>query len=226
MRNENRAVAALFDIDGTLLTTGGAGAVAWRHAFEDLYGIAADIGKYSDAGQTDPEIGRITFEGVIGREPAPDELARLLHRRLVHLPRAIAEAPSYKVLAGVHEALDRLCDEGLLLGLTTGNVEAAAHIKLERGGLNTYFCFGGYGSDSTDRTELTKRGIERAAMVYGMELDPMRCLVVGDTPRDITAARGAGAVAVGVASGKFTKAELAEAGADHVLGSLKEEMPV
>ncbi|MCI0635995.1 MAG: HAD hydrolase-like protein, partial [Actinobacteria bacterium] len=85
---------------------------------------------------------------------------------------------------------------------------------------------GGFGSDSTDRTELTKKGIERAAMVYGMRLDPGRCLVVGDTPRDIDAAQGAGAVAVGVATGHFTRDDLAAAGADVVLGSLEEEMPL
>ena len=226
MDNGNGAVAVLFDIDGTLITTGGAGAVAWRRAFDDLYGIPADIGQYSDAGQTDPEVGRVTFTNVIGRDPTPQEMARLITRRLHHLPEAIAEAPGYKVLPGVPEALERLSESGVLLGLTTGNVEAAAHIKLARGGLNKYFCFGGYGSDSTDRTELTKRGIERAGMVYGMSLDPKQCLVVGDTPKDVYAAKGAGAVSVGVASGHFTKEQLAEAGADHVLASLKEELPL
>src|SRR6266508_1575586 len=66
-----RPIAILFDIDGTLITTGGAGAVAWRLAFEELYGIPADIGMFSDAGMTDPEVGRKTFAAVIGHDPAP-----------------------------------------------------------------------------------------------------------------------------------------------------------
>jgi phosphoglycolate phosphatase-like HAD superfamily hydrolase len=227
MENGHNGIAAvLFDIDGTLITTGGAGAVAWRIAFDELYGIPADIGKYSDAGQTDPEVGRITFVNVIGREPEPPELARLLARRLYHLPQAIAKAPKYRIMPGLPAALERLVERGVLLGLTTGNVEGAAYVKLGRAGLDKYFCFGGFGSDSIDRTELTKKGIERAAMVYGMPLAARQCLVVGDTPRDIEAARGAGAVAVGVATGHFSKDDLADAGADVILGTLEEEMPL
>ena len=80
----------LFDIDGTLVSTGGAGAVAWRQAFEELHGIPADIGKFTDAGMTDPDVGAKTFEAVMGREPSPRELAQLIQRRLEHLPEAIA----------------------------------------------------------------------------------------------------------------------------------------
>jgi phosphoglycolate phosphatase len=226
MKKKKRAVAVLFDIDGTLITTGGAGAVAWRLAFDELYGIPADIGKYTEAGQTDPEVGRITFVNVIGREPMAAELATLMTKRLAHLPQAVAEAAGYRILPGLPAALDRLVDRGLLLGLTTGNVEAAAHIKLERAGLNRYFSFGGYGSDSNDRGELTKKAIERAGTLLGLPVDPSETVVVGDTPKDVTAALYAGAVAVAVATGHFTRDELAEAGADHVLGSLEEEMPL
>jgi phosphoglycolate phosphatase-like HAD superfamily hydrolase len=226
VKKEKRAVAVLFDIDGTLITTGGAGAVAWRLAFDELYGIPADIGKYTEAGQTDPEVGRITFVNVIGHEPTAAELARLMTKRLAHLPQAVAEAVGYRILPGLPAALDRLADRGLLLGLTTGNVEAAAHIKLERAGLNRYFSFGGYGSDSNDRGELTKKAIERAGTLLGLPVAPSETIVVGDTPKDVAAALYAGAVAVAVATGHFTRDELAGAGADHVLGSLEEEMPL
>src|SRR6478672_6833352 len=116
-------LAILFDIDGTLIQSGGAGAVAWREAFQELFGVPADIGEYTDAGMTDPEVGRLTFEKVIGREPTARELARLLARRNTLLPRAIAESKGYRVLPGVPELLPRLCEEGYLLGLTTGGVE-------------------------------------------------------------------------------------------------------
>jgi phosphoglycolate phosphatase len=220
-----RVDAVLFDIDGTLITTGGAGAVAWRLAFEELYGIPADIGKFSDAGMTDPEVARLTFTSVIGHDPSARELAQLMAVRLEHLPRAVADSAGFRVLAGVEPLLERLTRDGYLVGLTTGGTESAARFKLARAGLNRHFAFGGYGSDSTDRTELTKRAIERAAALGG-SVSAARCLVVGDTPLDVAAARGAGAVSVAVASGHFGVDELAEAGADHVLTSLEEGLPL
>jgi len=218
-------IAILFDIDGTLITSGGAGATSWRRAFEELYGISADIGEFSDAGMTDPEVGRLTFAAVIGREPERRELAVLLVKRNAYLPGAIAESEGYRVLDGVEELLPQLVESGYLLGLTTGGIEAAAYMKLARADLNRFFCFGGYGSDSTDRIELTRKAIERGGVILGEPLDPARCLVVGDTPMDVDAAHGAGAVAVGVASGHYGAGELREAGADHVLASLCEPLP-
>jgi phosphoglycolate phosphatase len=224
--DEHERLAILFDIDGTLIETGGAGTESWRTAFDELYGRPADIGEYTDAGMTDPEVGRRTFERVIGREPTPRELSRLLARRNSLLPQAVADSKGYRVLPGVKDLLPRLCDEGYLLGLTTGGVETAAHIKLERAHLNRYFHFGGYGSDSTDRTALTRKAVERAARILGRALSHDEVLVVGDTPHDIAAAHGADSVGVGVATGHCSKDELRAAGADYVLGSLEEELPL
>ena len=224
--NEHHIIAVLFDIDGTLISTGGAGAESWRRAFDELYDIPADIGKFSDAGMTDPEVGRLTFKAVIGHDPSPQELSRVMAARLRHLPATVAESKTYQVLPGVRETLERLSRDGYLLGLTTGGTEAAAHIKLARGDLNHFFSFGGYGSDSPDRAELTRRGIERGATVLGHPLDPQRAFVVGDTPLDVEAAHAAGAIGVGVASGHFGVAELRAAGADHVLSSMEEPLPV
>jgi len=97
-------------------------------------------------------------------------MAALLTERLARLPRAVAESQGYRVLDGAEETLRTLSKQGYLLGLTTGGIEAAAHIKLARAGLNHYFCFGGYGSDSTDRAELTRCAIERAGRVLGEPL--------------------------------------------------------
>jgi phosphoglycolate phosphatase len=220
-----RPQAILFDVDGLLITTGGAGTRSWRWAFNELYGIPADIGKFTEAGMTDPVVGRLTFTSVIGREPSPEELAKVISHYLMRLPEEVESSPGYRVLDGVDETLERLAKAGFLLGITTGAVEAAAHIKLARGNLNRFFSFGGYGSDSADRGELTRKAIGRAGEILGTALDSQRVLVLGDTPNDIAAAHAAGAIGVGVASGHVSKDELREAGADYVLGSLLEELP-
>jgi phosphoglycolate phosphatase-like HAD superfamily hydrolase len=220
-----RPDAILFDVDGLLITTGGAGTRSWRWAFNELYGIPADIGKFTDAGMTDPVVGTLTFTRVVRHEPSPAELARVISHYLMRLPDEVAASSGYAVLAGVEELLPRLCKAGFLLGITTGAVEAAAHIKLARANLNRFFSFGGYGSDSDDRGELTRKAIERAGTIVGSTLDSQRVLVLGDTPNDIAAAHAAGAIGVGVASGHSSKDELLEAGADYVLGSLLEPLP-
>lgn len=223
--DDHLPVAILFDVDGCLISTGGAGARAWRHAFDRLYGIPADIWQFSEAGMTDPEVGRLTFIRVIGREPTERELARLLAAYLDRLDDEVAQSPGYRVMPGVAALLPRLVDAGILLGLVSGALEAGAHIKLARAGLNRYFSFGGYGSDSRDRGELTRLAIERAGHIHGHALDPGHVLVVGDTPRDVEAAHAAGAVAVGVTTGKYTADELRAAGADHVLPTLEHPLP-
>jgi phosphoglycolate phosphatase len=220
-----RPQAILFDVDGLLLTTGGAGTRSWRWAFDELYGIPADIGKFTEAGMTDPVVGRLTFTSVIGHEPSAEELAKVISHYLMRLPDEVAASTGYEVLAGVEELLPRLCKDGFLLGITTGAVEAAAHIKLARGNLNRFFSFGGYGSDSADRGELTRKAIDRAGEILGTALDSQSVLVLGDTPNDISAAHAADALGVGGASGHYSKDELRDAGADYVLGSLVEELP-
>src|SRR5438132_6226865 len=104
--------AILFDIDGTLIDTGGAGAASWRLAFDELYGIPADIGKFTDAGMTDPDVGRKTFEAVLNREPERKEFTRLLERRLHYLHQPVEASKQYRVLAGVEELLPKLIEDG------------------------------------------------------------------------------------------------------------------
>jgi phosphoglycolate phosphatase len=218
--------AVLFDIDGTLLITGGAGASAWDGAFRELHGVQANIEEHTLSGMTDPEIAAIVFREVIGREGSAEERSRALGCYLKHLPDSVAESGGYRVMPGIVDLLDELIERGMLLGLVTGNIEAAAHIKLARGGLNRFFSFGGYGSDSRDRTELTKAALRRAELVSGGGLADAGCIAVGDTPRDVDAGHGAGIRVVGVATGKYTLDELREAGADWALETVERDFPV
>lgn len=217
--------AALFDIDGTLLVTGGAGGNAWQRAFQELHGVDANVAEHTDAGMTDPEIAAIIFREVIGRDGSQEERSKAIAAYLRHLPETVAESPGYRVMPGIEALLDRLIDGGALLGLVTGNIEAAAHIKLSRAGLNRFFSFGGYGSDSPDRVEVTRRALRRGELVSGGSLDGGGCLVVGDTPRDVAAGHGAELKVVGVATGSYSVDELREAGADWALPTVERGFP-
>jgi phosphoglycolate phosphatase len=222
----SRTRAVLFDIDGTLISSGGASDRAWKRAFEELQGVEVDVPAVTGKGVPDPEVGRVVFEKAIGREPTEEEAEALMRRRLDHLPEEVESSPGFVVKDGVVELLERLIEEGIMLGLTTGNVEEAAHIKLARPNLNRYFAFGGYGSDSPDRTELTRMALERGEFVSGHTLDRDRTFACGDTPRDVDAGHGAGIRVVGVATGEYTAEELIEAGADAAIHSLVEGLPL
>ena len=217
-------VLALFDVDETLVHTGGSGARSWKAAFEKLYGVPADIGEHSSAGETDPQVARATFKGVLGREPSDDELGRIYARYLLYLAEDIGVSPQYRVLPGVEDTLVRLGNEGVMLGVVSGAMEGAARTKLMPADLNRFFIFGAYGSDSPDRGELTSIAIEKATRLHEGLL-AAQVFVVGDTPHDIEAAKTAMAVSVGVASGRYSVEELSAAGADHVLSSLEDPFP-
>ena len=218
--------AVLFDIDGTLLHTGGAGAEAWQRAFLELYEVEANIEEHTHAGMTDPEIAEIVFREVIGRDGSEAERAEAIAAYLGHLADAVEESSGYRVMPGIEALLPRLAGRGVLLGIVTGNIEAAAQIKLARGELNRFFAFGGYGSDSRDRTELTRKALERGATVSGSPLDPAATIAVGDTPRDVLAGHGAGIKVVGVATGAYSVEELHDAGADWAIPNVKTEFPL
>jgi phosphoglycolate phosphatase len=175
---------------------------------------------------TDPEIAEIVFREVIGRDGSDSERAAAIAGYLAHLADAVAESDGYRVMPGIEEILPRLAEQGVLLGLVTGNIESAAHIKLARADLNRYFAFGGYGSDSRDRTELTERAIERGGEVSGSPLDLDATIAVGDTPRDVKAGHGAGIKVVGVATGAYGVEEQKAAGADWAIPDVTSGFPV
>ena len=141
-----RPTVVLFDVDGTLITTGGTGRKALQRAFERVHGRPDACAHFSFAGMTDRAIFR---EGLraIGADTEPVSIDALLASYLAHLEREVAEAPVYRVHAGIVSALDALYAlSHVALGLGTGNVEAGARTKLARVDLNRYFSFGGFGS--------------------------------------------------------------------------------
>ena len=219
-----RPVVVLFDVDETLIHSGGSGTRSWKAAFEKLYGISADIGAHSTSGETDPQIAKATALAVLGRVPSEDELVRLYVEYLLHLSQDILISPEYRVMPHVEKLLTSLGEAGVILGIVSGAMEGAARTKLLPGNLNRFFVFGAYGSDSTNRGELTKIAIGKATLLHS-ELVPAQVFVVGDTPNDMKAAIAAEAVPVGVATGTYSIEELRAAGGVHVLGSFEEPFP-
>jgi phosphoglycolate phosphatase-like HAD superfamily hydrolase len=163
---------------------------------------------------------------VLHRDPTPREVARLIQRRLEHLPEAVAQSEGYRVLPGVPERLRQLSRDGHLLGLITGNGDGAAFVKLSRGDLMRWFSFGAYATAGVDREGIVRQAVERGEATLGQEVPNSDIYVIGDTPLDIEAAHAAGCTAVGVATGHYDTDALREAGADHVLETLEEELPL
>lgn len=220
-----KPLAVLFDIDETLVHTGGAGARSWAMAFDDLHGVKADIGAHSSAGETDPQVGRATFKAVLDRDPTDEEMSRLYARYLWHVADVILTSEGYRVFDGVDDVLTRLLDGGVVLGVISGAMEGAARMKMEPGRLGRYFVFGGYGSDSPDRDEATRLAVHKASLLIGHNLAPDEVFVVGDTPHDISSAHAAGATGIGVATGHYSVDDLQRAGADAVVSALTEPFP-
>jgi phosphoglycolate phosphatase-like HAD superfamily hydrolase len=220
----------LFDVDQTLISTGGAGIRALNRAFQKLYSVENAMDGILPHGKTDPGIIR----EILHRHPVPPlnertdgfptSMTAILESYLEFLDNEIDSTSSYKILPGIEGILNSFAGRSdIAIGLATGNVEAGARIKLERGNLNRYFPFGGFGSDSEDRTELVRQGAERAATYLGHMPAATDVFVIGDTPRDIFAGREAGFLTVGVATGKYSKAELAESGATVAISDFERE---
>jgi phosphoglycolate phosphatase-like HAD superfamily hydrolase len=210
---------ALFDIDGTLMTTGGAGRRAMRAAFGEVVDAPHALDDVKLGGKTDPMILREGLE-VIGRAYDAALVERILERYLERLEAEVARSPGYHVFDGVLTILDHAHALNAAVGLGTGNVQRGAQVKLARGALNDRFAFGGFGSDAEDRTELIRAGAERGAARLGLPLSECRVIVIGDTPRDVRAAHGIGAVCLAVATGGYDVSALQKAGADLVVERL------
>ncbi len=207
----------LFDVDGTLVRTEGAGREALERAFHDVFGVEGALEGIPLAGRTDTLI----LADVLarhGRALSDGERERFWSATGAHLGRLLAGTRGH-VLPGVRELLDAIAAEPAhVRGLLTGNMPPFARIKLAAFGLFDHFAFGTYASDGPDRNAMARVAVTRAAERWGAP--PSRCVVVGDTELDIECARAAGAHAVAVATGGRTRAQLAPHAPDLLLGDL------
>lgn len=208
----------LFDIDGTLLNTGGAGGKAMRAAFDALWAKSTGFMNVEFSGRTDYAIFRqATRQAGIANDNFEDELARFRRAYYRRLPASLV-ANEGRVLPGVVDILDQLAaDENATLALGTGNFRSGAGYKLRHYGLGGYFRTGGFGDTTEDRAEMIAQGIRAATRLYGRH-DSV--IVIGDTVHDITAATANNAIAVGVLTGTTDEQTLMDAGADYVLADL------
>lgn len=197
----------IFDIDGTLLLTGGAGKIAFERAFAELFRIPDSWKDTRPDGKTDPAIFQEIAQRTLGRELTAAEYLDLMKRYLELFREEILNADRFRLMPGVYELLESLSFRSdTLLGIATGNVEEAAWSKLERGALRRFFRFGGFGSDSADRAVLTRRAVERGQALLGRQLAANDIFLIGDTEKDIQAGKALGLRTVAVATGRLDRA--------------------
>lgn len=211
----------LFDVDGTLILTGGAGVRSFQRTFRELFKTEAVLDGIRFHGRTDLEIVEDIFIKGLNRLPAPEELQTICNGYLIYLEEEVPRSPGYRIMPGLPGLLEILAARSeVCMGLATGNLEAAARIKLNRADLNQYFPFGGYGSDARDRTVLIRTAIERGRNLLGRSHDEVRVFVIGDTDLDIRCGREAGATTVAVATGGDSWETLVQASPDYLLKDL------
>ena len=208
----------LFDVDGTLISTGGAGIRALNRACQKVLALENAMDGIQPHGKTDPAIIREIFSARRLGPNLADNTRHIIDAYLSFLAEEVGNSPNYHILPGIEAFLEEFGKlPGIAFGLATGNVENGARIKLARGDLNRHFRFGGFGSDCELRADLVRLAAERGCRDCRFSVSPNDTFVIGDTPRDIEAGRAAGFRTVGVATSTYSKEALRAAGADLVM---------
>lgn len=216
---------ALFDIDGTLIRTGGAGVRAFGKVFETEFGQIDGFHQLKFAGRTDRSLVRefFSFHGI----PASEEnFTRFFERYVFWLDQFLHEG-RIEICAGVREFIDTLSQrqEPPVLGLLTGNIRLGAELKLRRAGLWDLFQTGAFADDAEDRNDIARIARERGCTVLGRSMPPGEVLVIGDTPHDIRCGRHIGAKVLAVATGGAALGDLQAHGPDWAVATLHDLPP-
>jgi phosphoglycolate phosphatase len=216
----------LFDIDGTILLTAGAGRRAIVAALAEEVGPTPAFERIRFDGKTDPQIVVEMLEAAGQPEPREPDRVRALCERYVGFLAQELERPTARttVMPGVHALLERLeAEAGVVLGLLTGNVAQGAALKLRSGGIAPErFRVGAYGSDAAHRPDLPSIAARRAEAIFGSVPRGPEVVIIGDTPADVACGSGIEARALGVATGAYSVSDLAACGAHAVFLDLSE----
>jgi phosphoglycolate phosphatase-like HAD superfamily hydrolase len=216
-------VIYLFDIDGTILLTGGAGAVAINEVFSERYGLEGSMDHIRAGGKTDPLIVHEIFVTRLNREPEPGEIDAIIDDYVPRLRTEIGRSANFRTMPSVFDVLDFLgAQSDVHLGIATGNVREGARAKLDHIDLWDRFPFGGFGDDAADRPGLVQRAIDRGRAHAGEDLPTERIVIVGDTVRDVTAAQACDARVLAVATGSVDRPTLEASGPTATFDTLAE----
>jgi phosphoglycolate phosphatase len=212
----------LFDIDGTLLTDGGAARAAYGAALEAIYDYRGDLHRYDFSGRTDPQITHMVLSDAgLSAEEIEARMDALWEVYLEHLA---ATAPGrVRALPGIEELLEDLAnEERVVLALLTGNIEPGARLKLAGADLNRYFPFGAFGSDSARREELPPIAVERASSHAGIRFRGRDVVIIGDSIYDVRCGTPHDATTIAIASGKTPAEALRAENPHHFFESAEE----
>ncbi len=221
----------LFDIDGTLMTSGSVARTAITEAMTEVFGTAGGVARTAFSGKTDPQIVyELMIEAGVpethirdGMDKALDAYAGKLANRL--------QPGDVKVLSGVRELLDRLCErpENFLVGLLTGNIDRGARVKLKQAGLLSYFdppWVGAFGSDAMKRDELPAVALRRVQDRFHQDFQEKDIVIIGDSPHDITCGKHLNVRSIAVATGWHTLPELEPFVPDHSFADMSDVLAV
>lgn len=212
----------LFDIDGTLISDGGAAREAFGVALDATYGYRGELQQYDFSGRTDPQIARMVLRDAGHSDSEIDErMPRLWARYVTELERHAAAR--VRELPGIRALLDVLRrDERVILALLTGNIEPGARLKLAGPSLNDYFTFGAFGSDSERREELPPIAVKRAADALGHRIGGRDVVIIGDSIYDVRCGTPHAATTIAIASGKTPAEKLLAEKPDHFFASAED----
>ncbi|MCF7687982.1 MAG: HAD family hydrolase [Cephaloticoccus sp.] len=198
----------LWDIDGTIIVSHGAGVRAMERGFQQQFGLPCDLTKIDWAGRTD---SWITSEVLRHNQlpVTPENIQAYLEAYLSLLPVELANGQQGQVLPGVFDLLETLHHhEGIAQGLLTGNMHRGAQFKLTHYKVWHYFEFGAFADDSPRRNDLGPHAQRRAKALHGVDFAPAQTFIIGDTPHDIECGKVIGAKTIAVATGNYSLAEL------------------